>query len=247
MMRILVTNDDGIDAYGIHILEQILREFSDDITIVAPSADQSGKGRALSLRTDISFTKRDEKHYAVGGTPADCIMIALNVLFKDSPPDFVVSGINHGMNVADDVGYSGTVGAALEAAIVGISAIAVSQKNGSDEAAFEAVRQTGAAVMKAAFETVLPQRTILNVNFPAQNASPVKGIRPALLDKHKFSDEILTGTVPDTYRIGPQIPYEETLAFSDRYWLNKGYVSFTPLGMDATAHNEMVRISADNF
>ena len=129
-MRILVTNDDGIDAYGIHILEQILSEFSDDITIVAPSADQSGKGRALSLRTDISFTKRDEKHYAVGGTPADCIMIALNVLFKDSPPDFVVSGINHGMNVADDVGYSGTVGAALEAAIVGISAIAVSQKNG---------------------------------------------------------------------------------------------------------------------
>jgi 5'-nucleotidase len=101
--------------------------------------------------------------------------------------------------------------------------------------------------MKAAFETVLPQRTILNVNFPAQNASPVKGIRPALLDKHKFSDEILTGTAPDTYRIGSQIPYEETLAFSDRYWLDKGYVSFTPLGMDATAHNEMVRISADNF
>ena len=246
-MRVLVTNDDGIEAYGIKLLEEVLSEFSDDITIVAPQENQSGKGRALSLRSDIELQQHDKRHYSVGGTPADCIMLALNLMFKESPPDFVISGINHGMNVADDIGYSGTVGAALEAAIVGIPAIALSQKGGSEELDFTPVKQVGATVIKTAFETRLPERTILNVNFPALASLPVCGIRPAILDRHKFSDEILPGTKPNTYRIGPQISYDNTLALSDRYWLDRGYVSFTPIGMDATSHNDMVYISANDF
>ncbi len=246
-MRVLVTNDDGIEAYGIKLLEEVLSEFSDDVTIVAPRENQSGKGRALSLRSDIELHRHDKRHYSVGGTPADCIMLALNVMFKESPPDFVISGINHGMNVADDVGYSGTVGAALEAAIVGIPAIALSQKGGNEELDFTPVKQVGTIVMKTAFETKLPERTILNVNFPALASLPVSGIRPAILDRHKFSDEILPGTRPNTYRIGAQIPFDNTLAFSDRYWLDRGYVSFTPIGMDATSHHDIVCISANDF
>ena len=115
-MRILITNDDGIDAEGLYLLEALARTLSDDVTIVAPASNQSGTGRSISLHRDIDFHQRDENHYSVGGTPADCVMLALHLLFPDKKPDLVLSGINHGMNVADDIGYSGTVGAAKEAA-----------------------------------------------------------------------------------------------------------------------------------
>ena len=127
-LRILLTNDDGIDAEGLHLLEELALGISQDVMVVAPASNQSGTGRSISLHRDIDFHQRDKTHYSVGGTPADCVMLALHLLYPDKKPDLILSGINHGMNVADDIDYSGTVGAAKEAAINGIAGIAISQR-----------------------------------------------------------------------------------------------------------------------
>ena len=233
-MRVLLTNDDGLDAEGLHLLEELVLQVTDDVCVVAPLANQSGVGRAISLHKDIEFVRRDDRHYGVSGTPADCVMMALNLLYADNPPDLVLSGINHGMNVADDVGYSGTVGGAMEAAIVGIPAIAVSQRFHQRQMDFTPIKAYGHDVLAAALKTKLPERTVLNINFPEAHLGPVKGIRQAVLDEHKFSDEILPGDTPNSYRIGPLIMRQKVNEGSDRWWLNEGYVTFTPLHMNAT-------------
>ncbi len=234
-MRILITNDDGIDAEGLHVLEALARTLSDDVTIVAPVANQSGTGRSISLHRDIDFNKRDENHYSVGGTPADCVMLALHLLFRDKKPDLVLSGINHGMNVADDIDYSGTVGAAKEAAINGITGIALSQRLAGGSVDFTPVKQVGREVLESAIKINMPERTVLNINFPPAHLGPVKGMRSASLDCHKFSDEILPGDKPGSYRIGPMLMLDEVAPNTDRWWLEKGYVTLTPLKMDMTA------------
>ena len=139
-LRILLTNDDGIDAEGLHLLEELALGISQDVTVVAPASNQSGTGRSISLHRDIDFHQRDKTHYSVGGTPADCVMLALHLLYPDKKPDLILSGINHGMNVADDIGYSGTVGAAKEAAINDIAGIALSQRFSKGRPDFTPVR-----------------------------------------------------------------------------------------------------------
>lgn len=242
-MRILITNDDGIDAEGLHLLEALARTLSDDVTIVAPASNQSGTGRSISLHRDIDFHQRDENHYSVGGTPADCVMLALHLLFPDKKPDLVLSGINHGMNVADDIGYSGTVGAAKEAAINGITGIALSQRFAKGQADFTPVKLVGKEVLEAAIKIPMPERTVLNINFPPAHLGPVKGMRSASLDCHKFSDEILPGDEPGSYRIGPMLMLDEVAPKTDRWWLDRGYVSLTPLKMDMTATDLLSHIS----
>ncbi len=246
-MRILITNDDGIDAEGIAILEGIARNFSDDVSIVAPAANRSGTGRAISLHRDIEFHKRDPQHFTVDGTPADCVMLALHLLYADKAPDLVLSGINHGMNVADDIGYSGTVGAAMEAAIVGIPAIALSQRFAKGQPDFTPVIKTGSQVLEQVLKINMPERSVLNVNFPAGTLGPVKGLRKARLDSHKFSDEILRGDTPGSYRIGPLLMRDEVAAETDRWWLDRGYATVTPLHMDATYTQMMEKMPKADF
>ena len=234
-MKILITNDDGIEAYGLKLMEQLARTVSDDITVVAPMQNRSGTSQAISLQNELHFSHIRNNRYACSGNPADCVMLALNLLFKDKPPDLVLSGINHGMNASDDVGYSGTVGAAREAAIVGIQAIAFSQQHGKFEADFEVAREFGKCVFDHATSVMLPARHVLNVNFPSTKISEVKGIRVAALDRHKISDQIIAGTNSDHFFIGPLNQRIETNPKSDRYFLQKGYVTFTPLLVDTTA------------
>ena len=246
-LRILLTNDDGIDAEGLHLLEELALGISQDVTVVAPASNQSGTGRSISLHRDIDFHQRDKTHYSVGGTPADCVMLALHLLFPDKKPDLILSGINHGMNVADDIGYSGTVGAAKEAAINGIAGIALSQRFSNGRSDFTPVREAGKQVLKAAIDIVMPARTVLNINFPPAEFGRVKGIRAAHLDCHKFSDEVIAGDEPGSYRIGPMVMLEEVAENTDRWWLDRGYVSFTPLKMDMTAQNLLSQMPEKDF
>jgi 5'-nucleotidase len=232
-MHILLTNDDGISAYGLSVLERLARPFASKITIVAPAENQSGTGRSISLHKDIPFHKVDDYRYQVGGTPAACVMMAINVLFKQDKPDLVLSGVNHGMNVGDDVGYSGTVGAAFEAAINMVPAIALSQQHARTEVDFEPALSYGGRALEYALSLTIPQRAVLNINMPGKNNGPVNGIRKASLDTHKFCDEIMDGTQPDTYRIGPLVTIPEMLEHSDRYWLERGFISMSMLTMDA--------------
>ena len=116
-MRILITNDDGVNARGLRLLESVARQFTDDIWIVAPSEEQSGAGHSLTLTTPVRLRRHDERRFSVTGTPTDAVMLALAHVMKESPPDLILSGINRGANLAEDVTYSGTVSAAMEGAL----------------------------------------------------------------------------------------------------------------------------------
>ena len=246
-MHICLTNDDGLSAYGLRVLEQIARHFADEVSIVAPAANQSGTGRSLSLHKDIRYQQLSENSYQVEGTPADCMMMAMNVLFADKKPDLVLSGVNHGMNVGDDVGYSGTIGAAFEAAIHGVPAIALSQRDGRSDDAFGPAISAGIQSVEYALSVSMAHRTILNIKFPSAKFGEPKGIRPAILDTHKFCDEIMDGTRPDTYRIGPLVTTPEMLKNSDRYWLEHGFISMSMLTMDANDSAHTNRLEDADF
>ena len=241
-MKILITNDDGIDSYGLKLLESLAKTLTNNITTVAPRDNRSGTSQAISLQEELYFSNVSANRYICSGNPADCVMLALNLLFKDYPPDLVLSGINHGMNASDDVGYSGTVGAAREASIVGIRAIAFSQRYGKLETDFEVARKFGKQVLDNALSVKLPPRHVLNVNFPSVDVSKVRGIRAAVLDSHKMSDQIFASKNPNFYSIGPINQRLETNPKSDRFYLENGYVTFTPLLIDTTAMDLMKKI-----
>ena len=126
-MRILVTNDDGIHAEGLDVLERIARQLSDDVWVVAPETDQSGVAHSLSLSNPLRLRQIGEKRFAVAGTPTDCVIMAVRSVMAEARPDLVLSGVNRGSNVAEDVTYSGTIAAAMEGTLLGIPSIAVSQ------------------------------------------------------------------------------------------------------------------------
>ncbi|AEI37195.1 MAG: 5'/3'-nucleotidase SurE [Zymomonas mobilis subsp. pomaceae] len=180
-MRILITNDDGIEAEGIKILEAIARKISDDVTIVAPDKERSGMAHSLTLSMPSRLYKHEEKRYSVSGTPSDSVVMGIKEIMKDNPPDLVLSGINHGANLAEDVTYSGTVSAAMEGAIAGIRSIGLSQVYSSDfqdgKLCFDASVEWGTTVVKKLIASPLPNRTFYNVNFPACTGEDVKGIK----------------------------------------------------------------------
>jgi 5'-nucleotidase len=233
--RILLSNDDGIDAIGLAVLFDIASQLSDDVWICAPMDNKSGASRSITLRKDIIVEQHGPKRFSCGGTPSDCVILALEKLM-DGMPDLVLSGINAGMNVADDVLYSGTIAAAMEATLLGVPAIALSQRNGSlDRADFGAASRYGEFVVGHLWQQGWPERTVMNVNFPASTAGPVKGIKPATLDQHKIGDEIIAGLAPNSYRLGPVIASQEPISGSDRAVMDDGWISLTALGMDMTS------------
>lgn len=241
-MRILITNDDGIDAYGVKLLEEIARSVSEDILVVAPMDNRSGTAQSITLWRDIHLAKIDDQHYACSGTPADCVMLALHHLMTDNPPDLILSGINHGMNAADDIGYSGTIGAAREAAIIGLRAFAFSQRNGRTEADFGPARKYGQQVLDYLLSQPFVPRTVLNVNFPSLKAGPVQGIRPAGLDRHKLSDQIIASDIPNHFRIGPLNVRTETDPGTDRALMDSGYITVTPLKLNTTDQDQLAAL-----
>lgn len=178
-LRILVTNDDGIRAEGIRILEDIARTLSDDVWVVAPESEQSGASHSLTLTIPLRMREIDSRHFAVSGTPTDCVMMAAAHLLKDEPPTLVLSGINRGINAADDVTYSGTIAGAMEGCALGIPSIALSQTyNHQDrrEICWETAAKHGPAVVKKLIDTGWPKDVLMNVNFPDCKPEEVSGI-----------------------------------------------------------------------
>ena len=233
-MRALITNDDGIDAYGLELLTDLVSHFCSDIIVVAPSGNRSGTEQSITLHNDIQFEEVGSNRYSCSGTPADCVLLAMNLLYKDKLPDIVFSGINHGMNAADDIGYSGTIGAAKEGAIWGVRSIALSQRSGTDKDYFAPARALGQSVIEHALAQAWQPRSVLNINFPSIKAGPVKGMRVGQLDRHKLADSVLSTDNPNAYRIGPMHMRQETDDGSDRAHLDAGYVSMTPIMLDST-------------
>ncbi len=177
-MRILITNDDGIHAPGLVVLEKIARELSDDIYIVAPETDQSGVAHSLSLNDPLRLREIDERRFAVKGTPTDCVIMGVRHLLKDNPPDLVLSGVNRGQNVAEDVTYSGTIAGATEGTILGIRSIALSQAYGPGGHAamsWRCAEAHGAATIRKVLDIEIDDDVLININFPACAPEEVAG------------------------------------------------------------------------
>ena len=167
-------------------------------------------------------------------------------VMKDNLPDIILSGVNHGMNVADDVGYSGTIGAAFEGAINNIPAIAFSQDGGDLEADFAPTKEAGEMVLRYVLDNLPARRSVLNVNFPKLSTGRVKGIMPTFTDEHKLGDILFDAQTPHHHRIGPMRIAQGVREGSDRDALQKGYVSVTPLMMGQTDKAQMARYKALN-
>src|SRR5882757_9340946 len=179
-MRILCTNDDGIHAPGLKVVEEIARALSDDVWIVAPELDQSGVSHSLSLNDPLRLREVGPRHFAVRGTPTDCVIMGARHILGDTMPDIVLSGVNKGRNVAEDVVYSGTIAGALEGTILGLPSFALSQEfsvESRDKPLWDTALQFGPPILRKVIEAGVPRNTVINVNFPACAPEDVSGVR----------------------------------------------------------------------
>jgi 5'-nucleotidase len=250
-MRILLTNDDGINAPGLVTLEAIARELSDDIWIVAPSEEQSGAGHSLTLTRPLRIRQHGERRFSVTGTPTDSVMLALGKVM-DGKPDLILSGVNRGANLAEDVTYSGTVAAAMEGTLAGIRSIALSQaysrEGVGDDVSFACAESWGAKVLRPLLDVPLPEKTLLNVNFPATAPDDVKGVR---LTAQGFRDYSRLGIVTNRDPRGYDYHWfalggaKETPAHAtDLEAVIEGYIAVTPLTLDLTDRATMAALAA---
>ncbi len=250
-MRILLTNDDGIHAPGLDVLEAIARQFSDDIWIVAPAEEQSGAGHSLTLGRPVRLRQFDERRFAVAGTPTDAVMMALRKILPGKP-DLVLSGVNRGANLGDDVTYSGTVSAAIEGALAGIRSVAFSQvyeKEGmGDSVPFGAAEAWGAKVLAPLLDAPFAPRTLVNVNFPPLAPQDVHGIRVVRQGFHDYArGSVVEGTDPRGYQyywFGLHGIEHTPGHATDLEAIQDGYVSVTPLQLDLTHDGSLADLSA---
>lgn len=179
--RILITNDDGVAAPGLTVLVDIARRLAEEVWVVAPEHDRSGAGQSISLHDPLRVYRHGERHFAVSGTPADCVLYAIAEWFGETPPDLVLSGINAGANIGDSVQYSGTVGAVLSAEHLGIPGIALSQAFANrDQIDWSPVTALGEAAIRALWPTAATSKCCWNVNFPACQADQVHTLEYAV-------------------------------------------------------------------
>ena len=250
-MRILLTNDDGIHAPGLDVLEALARQFSYDLWIVAPAEEQSGAGHSLTLIRPVRLRQHDERRFSVSGTPTDAVMMALRKVMP-SPPDVILSGVNRGANLGDDVTYSGTVSAAIEGTLAGIRSIALSQvyarEGMGDTVPFAAAEQWGARVLAPLFDAPFEPRTMVNVNFPALAPDQVQGIRACRQGFHDYArGSVVEGTDPRGYRyfwFGLHGIEHTPGHQSDLEAIADGYISVTPLQLDLTHDASLASLKA---
>ena len=238
-MRILCSNDDGIHASGLKSLETIARALSDDVWVVAPQEEQSGAARALTLAHPIRVRKYDDKRFAVSGTPTDAVMMAVTRLMGDQKPDLVLSGVNNGQNIAEDVTFSGTIAAALQGMTLGVPSIALSLSRFSRETArWETPEAHGATIIRRLLETGWPSDVVVNVNFPDRDPDDVAGIE-ITEQGHRDAFQLYVDERQDLrggtyYWFGFTGKLSDPPAGSDLRAIYDGRISITPLHLALT-------------
>ena len=240
--RILLVNDDGIEAEGIKLLEELALRLSDDVWVVAPNEEKSGYSHSISMTIPIRMRKIDDRHFAVNGTPTDCALLAIHELMRDRPPTILLSGINRGANLAEDITYSGTAAAAMEGALLGIRSIALSQVfTLGGEVHWQTARRFGPAILDKLLACEWEPGAFVNVNFPDAPPEKVVGERVTTQGRR------LPGSFKPVRRVDERnFPY---------YWIKLTYataeleqggdlraiadnaISITPMRMDLTAHD----------
>ncbi len=250
-MRILVTNDDGIHAPGLEACANIARALSKDVWIVAPESDQSGVSHSLSLNDPLRLRAIEGKRFAVKGTPTDCVIMAVRHLLAEQKPDLILSGVNRGMNLAEDVTYSGTVAAAMEGTVLGIPSVALSQCLGPErrgDDAFSTAEAHAPGIIRKILKEGIPAGRLVNINFPAVDADEVAGLQVTVQGRR--DQELLK---IDPRHDGRGNPYY-WIAFHRRKWtspegtdlgaVENKFISVTPLRIDLTDEPFMTRLAA---
>lgn len=246
MTRILVTNDDGIHSDGLLKLEQAMMELG-DVYVVAPASEMSGASHSLTLARPLRIRQLDGRHWAIDGTPTDCVTLALNKIIPDDEiPDICVSGINHGGNLGDDATYSGTVAGALEAAILGVPGIALSLV-ARDNFDFSHAATIATAAARKVLEEGLPDGTLLNINIPPGKIKGVKVTRQGIKNARPVITEHIDPRGKPYFWIGEEYFSTNSAEGTDYHAVELGYVSVTPLRSDMTDHQALTAIETWNY
>ena len=247
-MRILCTNDDGIHAPGLKALETIARQLSGDVWVVAPETDQSGVSHSLSLNDPLRLREISERHFAVKGTPTDCVIMGLRHLMLDTKPDLVLSGVNRGQNVAEDVSYSGTVAGAIEGTILGVPSIALSQAygpGGRNAVKWHTAEAHAATIIRKVLEIGIDRGTLVNVNFPDCEPGEVEGA--AVVNQGVRNQELLRLDERHDGRGNPYfwIAFEKRRFTpgngTDLWAIENRRIAITPLRLDMTDEPTLTR------
>jgi 5'-nucleotidase len=241
-MRILVTNDDGINAEGLAVLERIAATLSDDVIVVAPEIDQSGVAHSLSLNDPLRLRKISERRFGVKGTPTDCVIMGVRYILEGRLPDLVLSGVNRGQNVADDVTYSGTIAGAMEGSILGIPSFALSQcygpVSGRDGIWWDCAETHAPGLIKRVLTEGIAPNTLINVNFPDCPATEVTGVAATTQGRRDVQtmriEQRRDGRGIPYYWIAFQRDVHEPTEGTDLHALAKKRISVTPLKLDLT-------------
>jgi 5'-nucleotidase len=252
-MRILLTNDDGIHAPGLKVLRKIAEQLSGDVWVVAPSQEQSAASRGVSLHNPVTARKLDDKTFAVSGTPTDCVIVAMCEIMKENPPDLVLSGVNAGQNIAEDIGFSGTVAGALQGLQMGVPSIALSQARGFSthnrgRMNWVACETHAAGIIQKLIANGWPDDVAININFPDVEADDVKGVHVTTQGKRDFiMSDVDKRKHPRgghyfwlTYGAGKSNPPLGT----DLRAIYDDHISVTPIHVDHTHYKTAATLSA---
>ncbi|MBC8337523.1 MAG: 5'/3'-nucleotidase SurE [Rhodospirillales bacterium] len=248
--RVLLSNDDGLNAPGLKLLEKVLASLVREVWVVAPETEQSATSHSLTLRRPLRIRHVSEHRFTIDGTPTDSVLMGINELMKDHPPDLVISGINRGGNVGEDVTYSGTVAAAMEGTLLGVPSIALSQVCADGHPVKWATAEKWAPkVLKTLCKGLWPAGVLVNVNFPDVMAGRVTGIEVTRQGRRKIGSDLVSGVDPrgePYYWIGAQRREQDYRSGSDLEAILRGAVSVTPLTMDLT-HAPTLKKLRDRF
>ncbi len=240
-LRILCTNDDGIHAPGLKALETIAHALSEDVWVVAPETEQSGASHSLTLSMPLRLREAGERKWAVQGTPTGCVMMAVRHVMLENPPDLVLSGVNRGANIADDVTYSGTIAAAMEGTVLGIPSIALSQAfglSGGSTVKWSCAQSHAPEIIKTLVAAGWPANVLINLNFPDVLADSVKGVEVTVQGRRDESLAQIEARqdargVP-YYWIGFRRVMSNPPSGTDLHAIYNGAISVTPLHLNLT-------------
>ena len=246
--RILISNDDGFDSPGIKVLEKTARKFASEVWVVAPSTEQSAVSRGLTIRRPLSIHKVSKNRYMVDGTPADSVMLGVREVMSECKPDLLLTGINQGANLCEDVMYSGTVAAAMEGTLMGIRSISLSQVyNNGQNVKWKTSEQWLETVLLKILSFDWAPGVLMNVNFPDVAPDAVTGIKAVKHGQRVEEREIITGVSPRDekyYWLGSQQKETDSLANTDLDIVLNGAISVSPLSIDQTHAATLKKMNA---
>lgn len=244
--RILISNDDGITAPGIAVLERIALALSQDVWVVAPEHEQSAAAHSLTIRRPLRARRVAERHYAVDGTPTDAVLLGIRHILRDKAPDLVLSGVNRGCNLGDDVTYSGTVAAAIEGTLLGVPSFALSLEGKHNQPMhWDTAEHHAPDLIRRMMSTGWGKNVLININFPDRPPHEVTGVEVVRQGKRKIGDDLTERTDPrgDPYVwIGAQRVEDRAEAGTDLEAVFRGAISVTPLTIDLTHRETMARL-----